>query len=139
MAINKADPKNERQLDDAVINFLAKYRTIPHTLTNCSPSELLNGRRLRTTLDLLHPCQPDITKAEARRQKNYNAHTRPRQFSSGDTVWARNFQQGPRWIAGTIETTIGRVMCKVKIDGKDMHWRRHVNQLRTRLTSLPGH
>ena len=28
LAINKADPKNEKQLDDAVINFLAKYRTI---------------------------------------------------------------------------------------------------------------
>ena len=44
LAINKAYPKNEKQLDDAVINFLAKYRTIPHTLTNCSPPELLNGR-----------------------------------------------------------------------------------------------
>ena len=58
LTINKADPKNEKQL---VINFLAKYRTIFYTLTNCSISELLNGRRLRTTLDLLHPCQPDIT------------------------------------------------------------------------------
>ena len=28
-------------------------------------------------------------------------------------------------------------MCKVKIEGKDVIWRRHVNQLRTRLTSLP--
>ena len=97
----------------------------------------MNGRTLRTTLDLLHPCQPDITKAEARRQKNYNAHTRPHQFSPEDTVWARNFQQGPRWIAGNIEATIGRVTCKMKIDGKDVYWRRHVNQLRTRLTSLP--
>ena len=28
-------------------------------------------------------------------------------------------------------------MCKVKIEGKDVIWRRPVNQLRTRLTSLP--
>ena len=28
-------------------------------------------------------------------------------------------------------------MCKVKIDGKDVYCRCHVNQLRTRLTSLP--
>ena len=112
-------------MDDAVINFLAKYRTIPHTLTNCSPSELLNGHRLKSTLDLLHPRQPDITKAEASWQKNYNAPTRPRKFSPGDTVWARNFQQGPCWIASTIEATIGRVMCKVKIDGKDVYWRHH--------------
>ena len=28
-------------------------------------------------------------------------------------------------------------MCKVKIEGKDVIWRRQVNQLRTRLTSLP--
>ena len=92
---------------------------------------------MRTILDLLHPCQSDITKAKARQQRNYDAHTKPRQFSPGDTVWARNFQQGTHWIAGTIGATIGKVMCKVKIEGKDVIWRRHVNQLRTRLTSWP--
>ena len=137
LAINKADPKNATQLDDAVINFLAKYRTIPHTITNCSPSELLNGRRLRTTLDLLHPCQPDMDKARERQRKNYDAHTTPRHFSPGDTVWVCNFCQGPRWVAGSIKANIGRVMFKVEIEGKDMIWRRHANQLRTRLASLP--
>ena len=75
--------------------------------------------------------------AKARQQRNYDAHTKPRQFSPGDMVWARNFQQGTHWIAGTIEATMGKVTCKVKIEGKDVIWRRHINQLRTRLTSLP--
>ena len=137
LAINKADPKNATQLDDAVINFLAKYRTISHTITNCSPSELLNGHRLRTTLDLLHPCQPDIDKAKEHQQKSYDAHTTPHHFSPGDTVWVCNFCQGPRWVAGSIKANIGRVIFEVEIEGKDMIWCRHANQLRTRLASLP--
>ena len=124
-------------MDVAVINFLAKYRTIPYTITNCSPSELLNGHRLRTTLDLLYPCQPDIDKARERQQKSYDAHTMPRHFSPGDTVWVCNFCQGPCWVAGSIKANIGRVMFRVEIKGKDVIWRRHANQLRTRLALLP--
>ena len=60
LAINKADSKNDRQLEDAVINFLAKYRTITHTLTNCSPSELFkwtpieNYLRFTTSMSIRH-------------------------------------------------------------------------------------
>ena len=63
LGINKADPKTATELDSAVINFLARYRAFPHTLTNCSPSEMLNSRHLRTVLDLLHPCQANISRA----------------------------------------------------------------------------
>ena len=31
---NKADPKTASELDNAVIEFLAKYRPIPHTVIN---------------------------------------------------------------------------------------------------------
>ena len=41
--------------------FLRKYRATPHTTTNVSPSEALNGRKLKTTL-------PEVSPAPARQQ-----------------------------------------------------------------------
>ena len=41
--------------------FLRQYRTTPHTTTNVSPSEALNGRKLKTTL-------PEVSPAPARHQ-----------------------------------------------------------------------
>ena len=65
LGMNKGNPKSAAELDNAVIDFLATYRTPPHTLTNVSPSEMLNGRHLRTILDLLHLCQTEIAKTRA--------------------------------------------------------------------------
>ena len=68
---------------------------------------------------------------------NYDVHTKARQYVIGDAVWIRNFRSGTRWIAGTVKKHIGRVMYEVEIDGKNVIWRRHANQLRTRFASLP--
>ena len=38
----------------------------------------------------------------------------------------QNFQQEPCWIAGTMEATMGKLMCKVKIEGKDASPRKSV-------------
>ena len=137
LSINKADPKTATQLESSVIDVLANYRSTPHTLTNCSPAEMLNKRRLRTTLDLLHPCQTDIMQGRVRQKLSYDLHTKPRDYVIGDAVWIRNFRSEPRWIAGTVNKHIGRVMYKVSVDGKDVTWRRHANQLRTSFASLP--
>ena len=51
----------------------------------------------------------------------------------GDLVWARNFRGRERWIPGIIKERIGNVMYKVVIEDKDMTWRRHTNQLKSRL------
>ena len=95
-SIDKVNPKTATQLQDAVIEFLAKYRSTPQTVTNSSPSELLNSRRLQTILDLLHPCQTDTAKHKRQQKTNYDSHTTPRQFVEGDPVWVRNFSQGPQ-------------------------------------------
>ena len=75
-----------------MIDFLAKYQSTPHTITN---SELLNNGHLRTILDLLHPCQSDTAKNKERQKSNYDLHTTPRKFVEGDCkfvegdpVWA---------------------------------------------------
>ena len=63
-SIDKAILKTVSQLQDEVIEFLAKYQSTLLTITNSSPSELLNNTILQTILDLLHPCQTDTTKSK---------------------------------------------------------------------------
>ena len=132
-SIEKANPSTEQQLQDGVINFLARYRATPHTVTGQTPSKMLNSRRIRTRLDLLHPNHDQMKRARVRQEDHYNAGTKARQFTMGDLVWARNFRGRERWIPGIIKERIGNVMYKVVIEDKDMTWRRHTNQLKSRL------
>ena len=131
-SIEKANPSSNEQLQNSLINFLARYRATPHTVTGQTPSEMLNCRRIRTLLDLLHPSQQ---KVRLRKEEAYNSKTRPRQFTIGDLVWVRNFRGGKRWVPGTIKENLGNVMHKVLIEGAGTIWRQHVNQLKTRLAA----
>ena len=47
--------KLEGNIQDRLTQFLARYCITPHCSTEMSPAELLMGRKLRTTLDLIHP------------------------------------------------------------------------------------
>ena len=134
-SIEKANPSSNEQLQNSLINFLARYRATPHTVTGQTPSEMLNSRRIRTLLDLLHPSQQQVQQTRLRQEEAYNAKTRPRQFNIGDLVWVRNFRGGKRWVPGIIKENLGNVMHKVVIEGADTTWRRHVNQLKTQLVA----
>ena len=116
--IDKADPHNVTELQDCVISFLAGYRATPHTVTNQTPSELLNNRRMQTRLDLVHPCQPITHKAVLRQKQNHDVNTRAKQFLIKDPLWIRNFRPGTRWLTGTITKRKGNVMYKVTLEGK---------------------
>ena len=129
--MDKADPHNVTELQECVINFLAGYRATPHTVTNQTPSELLNNR-MRTRLNLVHSCQPITNKAVLCQEQNYDVNTRAKQFLIGDPVWIRNFRPGKCWLAGTITKRKGNVMYKVTLEGKAVVWNRHGNQLHIR-------
>ena len=58
-AIEKRDPHTNAETQEAVTDFLAMYRSTPQSTTNQTPSEMLNNRRMRTILDLPHPCNSD--------------------------------------------------------------------------------
>ena len=47
--LNQTGPINQK-----VLRFLMTY-TMPHSATNCTPAELLFGRRLQTALDIIKP------------------------------------------------------------------------------------
>ncbi|XP_058032586.1 uncharacterized protein K02A2.6-like [Ahaetulla prasina] len=83
-------------------------------------------RRLRTTLDRLHPnFTSDVP----------NTSSIPyRSFREGDLVYVENYGGGSRWVSGQITQLTGPYSYRVLLtDGRQ--WRRHVNQLRRR---IPG-
>ena len=139
-SIEKANPASEEKLQESLTNFLARYRATPHTVTGQTPSEMLNSRRIRTLLDLLHPTQWQMKQARLRQEESYNKHTKSRNFKIGDLVWVRNFREGKRWVPGIIKEIVGKVIYKVLIESKDVVWHRHANQLKTRLAfwNIPG-
>ena len=119
------------------MNFLARYRSTPHSVTNQSLSEMLNGRRISIRLDLLHPCQSVVPQSALQQKEYYDLQTKPKHFLVGESVWIRNFRTGKRWLPGTIREKKGRVMYKVSVEGSDRIWNRHANQLRVRAVVLP--
>lgn len=136
-AIEKRDPHTNEEIQEAVIDFLAMYRSTPQSTTNQTPSEMLNNRRMRTRLDLLHPCNSEAIKSQQRQKANYDVNTKPNKFKVGDLVWARNFRGGKRWLPGAITKQIGNVIYEVSIKELNTTWRRHANQLRTRIEWIP--
>ncbi|XP_043093292.1 LOW QUALITY PROTEIN: uncharacterized protein K02A2.6-like [Puntigrus tetrazona] len=108
---------------------LFSYRITPQTTTGLSPAEMLYGRKLRCSLDFIHP---DLTrKIQEQQQKQGNHHDKKadmRSFGIGDSVLIRNFTYGPKWIPGHIETVTGPLSYKVRLgDGRMV--RRHVDQI----------
>ena len=126
LAMDKADPNTTTELQNCVVNFLARYRSTPHSVTNQSPLEILNGRWIRTRMDLLHPCQPLLSKSVLIQKVYYDSHTKPKAICS----WRiRNVRAGKRWLPGTITRRMGNVMYKVAVEGSIVLWCQHANQL----------
>ena len=136
-AINKIDPHTKSEIQEALVDFLAKYRSTPHSATNQTPLEMLNNRRMRTILDLLHPCNSEAAKSQQCQKADYDDHTQPNKFKVGDLVWARNFREGKRWLPGNIIQQNGNVLYEVFIKELNSTWHQHANQLRTRIEQIP--
>ena len=90
------------------------------------------GRRLRTRLELL---KPSVEKhVEARQFSSMTRRTADRgvrQFFAGDAVLARNYGRGDKWLPGVVSSVLGSRHYMVEVSG--ILWKRHVDQLRSRL------
>ena len=96
-----------------ISKVLFRYRVTSQTTTCLSPGQLLMGRRLRTHLDLLHP----VTSQKAvDKQQRTTVDKRPRRFSVGDKLLARNFSPGPKWIPVVVSQISGYVSYYVAAD-----------------------
>lgn len=111
---------------------LFSYRITPQLTTGKSPAELLCGRKLRSTLDLIHPDFRNRVHDKQERQKGYgDMHARQRILGEGDLVYTPNFGSGPAWVPGEITEKTGPVSFKVTL-GHGQVVRRHIDQVRGR-------
>jgi len=130
----------KKEAGGSMVTRLAKvlmaYRTTPQSTTGMSPSELLQGRRMRTRLDLLKPSVSERVELRQLRQKlSHDSLVRGKTFSKGETVYARNFGTGEKWQPAVIEEVTGPVSVIVKLQDGSLV-RRHYDHLRHRVARM---
>ena len=122
--------------------FLIQYRRTPLN-TGFSPSQLLNGRQLRTKIDALLPSPAHIAQEHQAReatksqQKKQTAvqHVRTA-YDVGTPCYA--LYCGPRqtstsrWVLATITRVHGTRTFTVKVHPRGPLWKRHLEQLQPR-------
>ena len=127
----KASRQDGSTLERAMAAFLLRYRSTPHSTTGVTPSSLFIGRELRTRLDLLSPDVGGRVRDRQATQKAYHdKHSRLRELRVGQSVWARNFRDGPTWVPATIADQVGPLSYLVQLSDGGL-WRRHIDHLRT--------
>ena len=118
-------------LEQALAVFLLRYRSTPHSTTGVSPSTLFFGRELRTRLDLLVPDVGTRVRDKQASQKTYHdRRAKARSFQIGQSVWARNYRDGPDWVPATIVDQLGPLSYLVRLQQGEL-WRRHIDHLRS--------
>lgn len=127
----------------ALQEFLMQYRRTPLD-SGYSPSELLNGRQIRSRLDALlpspaHVAQGKQVRAAAKFQSQESVQQvskRSRTFEVGNPCYAlycgprRNKE--PRWVPAVVTKVFGTRSFNVKVFPRGPVWRRHMEQLRPR-------
>ena len=134
---------------EALQEFLMQYRRIPFA-SGLSPSELLNGRRIRTKIDTLVPSIPHLLQGRQSRQsrqasKHSNAEDSEvvskveHHYSLGDPCYALYFgprrDRDPRWVPAIVTKVHGTRSVNVRVIPRGPTWRRHFDQLRPRYGS----
>ena len=128
---------------EALQEFLMQYRRIPFA-SGLSPSELLNGRRIRTKIDTLVPSIPHLL--QGRQSKQASKHSNAEDFevvskvehhySLGDPCYALYFgprrDRDPRWVPAIVTKVHGTRSVNVRVIPRGPTWRRHLDQLRPR-------
>ena len=127
--------EKEGSMSSKIARVLMAYRSTPQSTTGMTPSELLQGRRIRTRLDLLKPNVNERVEHRQFQQKLvHDSSAKERTFEKGDSVYAKNFGTGSKWLSAIIQEVTGPVSFLVKLqDGRIM--RRHQDHLRRRLAT----
>ena len=117
-----------------------QYRRTPLADTY-SPSELLNGRQMRTKIDVLLPSPPHIAQGkqarEATKSQEQELATRVTPiYSVGSPCYALycgpRRDKDPRWVPAVVTKKFGTRSVSVRVVPRGGTWRRHIEQLRPR-------
>ena len=131
-----SSPEKER-----IANFLFHYRNTIHLTINDFPAMLLQGRKLRSTMDLFLPQFHSDRSHETADSKNnkikfhFNRHhgVVNRQFCVGDLAYVQTYNGQQKWEQATIVSRKGKVLFTVFLLKLLLQVVRHANQLRRRI------
>ncbi len=131
----------------ALQEFLMMYRRTPLE-GGYAPSQLLNGRQIRTRIDTLLPSPVHAAQQKQAREATKSQNTEQQQgvsrvstskYSVGTACYAlycgprRNKQA--RWVPATVVKVMGSRHVRVKVYPRGPTWRRHIEQLKPRHSS----
>ena len=131
---------------EALQEFLMQYRRIPFA-SGLSPSELLNGRRIRTKIDTLVPSIPHLLQGRQSKQASKYSNAEDSEvvskvehhYTLGDPCYALYFgprrDRDPRWVPAIVTKVHGTRSVNVRVIPRGPTWRRHLDQLRPRYGS----
>ena len=131
---------------EALQEFLMQYTSIPFA-SGLSPSELLNGRRIRTKIDTLIPSIPHLLQGRQSRQASKHSNAEDSEvvskvehhYTLGDPCYALYFgprrDRDPRWVPAIVTKVHGTRSVNVRVIPRGPTWRRHLDQLRPRYGS----
>ena len=123
----------------ALQEFLMQYRRMPIIEGCYSPSELLNGRQIRTKIDVLLPSASQLAQRaqeKVTRRQERSRQVRTKKFGAGDACYA--LYCGPKrtkeakWIPAIIVKKFGARSYNVRVVPRGPTWRRHSDQLTLR-------
>ena len=123
----------------AALQFLMQYRRTP-LANGYSPSELLNGRQIRATIDALIPSPAHWAQRqqarEATKSQTSTSVCKVSQFPVGALCYALycgpRSGRDPRWVPATVTKVFGPRSVNVRVSPRGPVWRRHLDQLRPR-------
>lgn len=127
-------------LDEALDTFLLCYRSTPcrSAPEGRSPAEVLLGRQLRTSFELLRPpskFRKDIN-LKQNQQFDEKHGAKKKSFDVQDQVYAQVHQGNDwNWVPGVVVERVGQVMYNVWLPERQRLIRSHSNQLRKRYES----
>ena len=131
---------------EALQEFLMQYRRIPFA-SGLSPSELLNGRKIRTKIDTLVPSIPHLLQGRQSKQASKHSNAEDSEvvskvehhYALGDPCYALYFgprrDRDPRWVPAIVTKVHGTRSVNVRVIPRGPTWRRHFDQLRPRYGS----
>ena len=111
---------------EALQEFLMQHRRIPFA-SGLSPSELLNGRRIRTKIDTLVPSIPHLLQGRQSRQASKHSNAEDSEvvskvehhYSLGDPCYALYFgprrDRDPRWVPAIVTKVHGTRSVNVRV------------------------
>ena len=103
-AIQRAQSTN---VDQALPQFLLRYRTTPHSTTGKTPTEMMFERRVRTGRDLLHPTSDATKKSNFQTDSQTGSNQKKlKRFEVSTPVWMRNYLGKPKWISGVVKPCV---------------------------------